>query len=492
MSLRFFLIFFLFFTGSAHAQVSFETDTLKNVSILSGDSTIPIITDLFSSTDRTQSIFRFLPLELHGRYNTKRPFAENDGSFSAENGFQSIVQPGMAGRWKNVDWRLSPMLYTTLPTAYQTSKKWGTSTSAKRNELSLQGTFIKFQVWKFSLRAAEGNMLRGATNIDHLMLGNNAPGFRHLGFGSYKPISIGIGKLEFDLVAGSLRAVETSLPQENNYLKPFPASYTPLGNRQFNGLTVVFHPAFMKNSSFGLIRQFQYTNSEMKKVSDLLNKYLPVLTGIFKNSIGGRAEDTIKRDQQISLNYALRIPSIHTELSFEYGWNDHKWNSRDLLLSWPHSLAYIISMKKLFPRKVGYGDLVLEYAHMKQQLEYTMRDAGDWYYHYQSKVGFTHQGQILGIGGSNGQGLNKFTIQYRSVNQKRTWMFRYQLIANDHAYLNWPIWKDHVVSVANIKSFKRLTLRSEIKAIQSSGYAFVSGQPKTSIQTNCSMYYKLQ
>jgi hypothetical protein len=492
LSLRFFLVLTLIFTGSANAQVSFETDTLKNGSILSGDSTSSILTDLFSSKYRTQSIFRFLPLSLHGLYNTNRPFAENDGNFSAENGFQSIVQLGMAGRWKNVEWRVSPMLHTTLPTAYETSKQWGTSTSAKRNELSLQGTFIKFHVWKFSARAAEGNMLRGATNIDHLMLGSNAPGFRHLGFGSSIPISIGIGKLEFDLVAGSLRAVETSLPQENNYLKPFPSSYTTLGNRQFNGLTVVFHPAFMKNSSFGLIRQFQYTNNEMNRLNDPLNKYLPVLTGIFKNSIGGRAEDTIKRDQQISLNYALRIPSINTELSLEYGWNDHKWNSRDLLLSLPHSLAYIISLKKLFPRKTGYGDLVLEYTHMKQQLEYTMREGGDWYSHYQSRFGFTHQGQILGVGGANGQGLNKFTVQYRSITPKNNWMFRYQLIANDHSYLEWPIWKDHVFSVANSRNFGRLTIRNEVKAIQSSGYAFVLGKHKTSFQTNCSIYYRLQ
>jgi hypothetical protein len=492
LHLRFLLISSLVFFSFAHAQVAFDTDTLKNFSLLSRNSPSPLFTDLFSATDSTQSIFRILPLALHGRYNTKRPFAENDGSFTADNGFQSILQLGLAGRWKPIEWQISPQFHTMLPTAYETSPKWGTSNSTKQNEISLQGSYVKFNLWKFTLRAAEGNMLRGFTNIDHILLGNNAPGFRHLGFGSSKPISIGIGKLEFDLVAGSLRAVETSLPQENNYLKPFPVNYTPLGNRQYNGLTIVFHPSFMKNSSFGLIRQFQYTNNEMNRLNDPLNKYLPVLMGIFKNSIGGRAEDTIKRDQQISLNYALRIPSINTELSLEYGWNDHKWNSRDLLLSWPHSLAYIISLKKLFPRKTGYGDLVLEYTHMKQQLEYSMRDAGDWYYHYQSKVGFTHQGQILGIGGSNGQGLNKFTVQYRSVTPKNNWMFRYQLIANDHAYLKWPIWKDHVFSAANSRNFGRLTMRNEVKTIQSSGYAFVLGKHKTSFQTNCSIYYRLQ
>jgi hypothetical protein len=492
LSLRFLLVLSLIFTGSAHAQVHFDTDTLKNRSILSGNITSPLITDLFSSTDSNQSIFRILPLALHGRYSTNRPFAENDGSFVADNGFQSILQLGMAGRWKPFEWQIFPQFHAMLPTAYQTSPKWGTSSSTNRNEISLQGSYVKLNLWKFAFRAAEGNMLRGFTNIDHLLLANNAPGFRHLGFGSTKPISIGIGQLEFDLSAGSLKPTETLFLQENNYLKPFPASYTPLGNRQFNGLTIVFHPAFLKNSSFGLIRQFQYTNIELQKISDPLNKYLPVLTGIFKNSIGGRAEDTIKRDQQISLNYALRIPSINTELSLEYGWNDHKWNSRDLLLSWPHSLAYIISIKKLFPRKVGYGDLVLEYTHMKQQLEYTMRDAGDWYYHYQSKVGFTHQGQILGVGGANGQGLNKFTVQYRSITPKTNWMFRYQLIANDHVYLKWPIWKDHVFSVANSRNFGRLTMRNEVKAIQSSGYAFVLGKHKTSFQTNCSIYYRLQ
>jgi hypothetical protein len=486
------LVLSLIFTGSAHAQVHFDTDTLKNRSILSGNITSPLITDLFSSTDSNQSIFRILPLALHGRYSTNRPFAENDGSFVADNGFQSILQLGMAGRWKPFEWQIFPQFHAMLPTAYQTSPKWGTSSSTNRNEISLQGSYVKLNLWKLAFRAAEGNMLRGFTNIDHLLLGNNAPGFRHLGFGSVKPISIGIGKLEFDLVAGSLRAVQTILPQENNYLKPFPASYTPLGNRQFNGLTIVFHPSFLKNSSFGLIRQFQYTNSELQTISDPINKYLPVLTGIFKNSIGGRAEDTIKRDQQISLNYALRIPSINTELSLEYAWNDHKWNSRDLLLSWPHSLAYIISLKKLFPRKTGYGDLVLEYSHMKEQLEYTMREGGDWYSHYQSKVGFTHQGQILGVGGANGQGLNKFTVQYRSITPKTKWMFRYQLIANDHVYLKWPIWKDHVFSVANSRNFGRFTMRNEVKAIQSSGYAFVLGKHKTSFQTNCSIYYRLQ
>lgn len=50
-SLRFSLISSMSLLGCTHAQVSFETDTLKNRSILSGISTNLLITNLFSSTD---------------------------------------------------------------------------------------------------------------------------------------------------------------------------------------------------------------------------------------------------------------------------------------------------------------------------------------------------------------------------------------------------------------------------------------------------------
>ncbi len=486
------IILSIFLTQSAQAQISYDADTLKNRSILLGERNTPMITDLFSSQDSNCSFFKILPLAWHVRYNGNRPFAENDGSFAAYGGFQSITQLGIEARIKPIEIRFSPQLHNILPQAYDVSKTWGSQNLGKRHELSLQGSFLKFHIWKFSLRAAEGNLLLGSTNLDHLMLGNNAPGFRHLGLSTSKPVGIGIGSLEFDLIAGTLSSLNPYLPQEIANLKSHPASFAKIGDRRFSGLTLVYHPSFLKNSSFGLIRQFQYTKIARQRLNGLVDKHFPVFEGFFKKNIGGSVEDNKERDQQVSLNYNLHIPSIHTVFSIEYGWNDHEWNLRDLLLSWPHSSAYIISAKKIFLNKNGYTDWVVEYAHLKQQLEYSVRNAFDWYQYGQSQLGFTQHGQVLGIGGSNGLGLNKFTIQYRNIQGPRHWMLRYQLIANDHAYLKWPIWKDHVFSAANSRNFGRLTMRNEVKAIQSSGYAFVLGKHKTSFQTNSSIYYRLQ
>lgn len=493
------LILFLCFFNQLNigfAQVQYDVDTLKNNAILEGIQHSPAIFHIADQTewDSTSGI-NFLPLSIHNRYNVGRPISANDGALASHAGFQTVLQGGIKVKWRSLAVQAYPQIHGVFPSTYPVSPQWGNAKDRQSTRLRWQGTQVKYGWGPLAIRVAESNFIWGATNINHLLMGVNAPGFTHAGLSTRKPINVGVGLLEFDLVAGQLDAGPAGTPNENYNLQLLPARYDRVRTRYYNGMTFSIVPHFLKNSRFGLIRQYQLPMSELKNIDSKIDAYLPVLVGVFKRNIGGTDEDSVNRDQQLSLFYSLRIPSAKAEISFEYAWDDHKWNLRDLLLSWPHSAAYIVSVKKLFQRSSGrYNDLVLEYTHMKQQLEYVVRWGGIWYQHGTtgSRYGFTNQGQVLGVGGSNGVGLNRFDLHYRLVRPRQHWLFGYHLIKNDFSIRSRPIWTEHQSSVAYTHFFGMNALRIESLSSYSKGYAFITPQKKWAAQFNVSLIHSFR
>ena len=474
------------------SQINYNHDTLINKKLLYVDSA-PIKTK-FSIFDfnpyRSFSKSSFiLPIQFDYRNNTNRPFGDNDGDFVQTNGTQIFLRTPVYFCSKYFDVLIDPMINTSYRKNYEISGSWGANYSnANLNLFKLKST-IRFKWKQLGLEIGNHNYTQGPANIDHLLMSKNAPGFNHLNIGTIQPVKLGFAHWELQLTSGILESTKGKFPLENYNLQN-PTSINSTSNRYFSGLLLSFSPVFLKNNTFGLIRQFQMPELELHRINGFYNKYFPVLGEASKKSVGGLNEDKINRDQQLALFYRLQIPSIKSVISMEYGWNDHKWDMRDLLTSWPHSLAYIASFKKLFPKKYGYNDLVIEYVNMKQPIEYSVRDAGDWYVHGDGE-GFTNQGQILGVGGSNGKGLNKLTVLYRLNTNRSVNTFRISQIKNDHSYNGQSIWNDWFFSYSRIQKMNKVCLRAELAFIHSRNFTFIPKKQMNSIQINISYIHQL-
>ena len=466
----FYTALFLFLFHFSFAQVIYDGDTAFNKFLLSSysDSILNI-----SQKDLSIQFFH------HARLNLSRPFGQNDGVMKQLKGQQHIAGLEVSGKAKHVEWSIMPQFFVQAPfrEKIRSTPQLASSTVAFKNKL-------------FNFRFSNAPFVWGSSHIDHLTMGFNAPGFRHVGLRSAKPLNIFLGKLKFDLVAGKLDPDVIGKMNENGFYSPLIIS-PDLLSRYFNGISLSLQPVFFKNSELGIIRQYQLPRNDLTYIPDIMNRYLPVLSGITKKSIGGTLEDSVRRDQQIALFYILQLPTQKARFSIEYGWNDHKWHLRDLLLSWPHSAAYIISFKKLFKTSKGYDDLVVEYVNMKQKLEYSVRDAADWYVHGSSPLGFTQRGQVLGVASSNGIGINKLHMSFRRNIKLFSIGIGYSLIKNDHSYLAQTIWTDHVFRTTIIHRVRNYCFRFESNFVHANGYEFKKNLNWSSLQSNFSVYYKL-
>lgn len=488
--------FFLFLNiSSLFGQIPFHIDTLQN-GILEGKDTVNSITEtrqedylpsLYNFSRKKPQVLKFIS---DTRYSYGRPIGFADGRFMQIAGIQSLASLQIAFLRKRFGLLFTPSLYyfnaskrTYLPALNNISNFRGCL-------LLSEGTTGFIDFGRIQLGISNSRFSWGPSEIEHLLVSNNAPGFEHIYFRSRRPIKVPFGTFRFSMVSGRLYAGKVGMPFENNSLFPLQQGSGVLkySVRYFNGLLFEFVPKVLPNSRFGIIRQFQIPTVMLPQEKNLVIRYLPIFQGALKSNIGGTMEDSVARDQQLSFFYSLLMPSIKSKISIEYGWNDHKWNLRDLLISWPHSAAYILSFKRLGKFKSYNSGLIIEYVRMKQHLEQSLRDAGDWYSFHGGSVGPTHLGQILGVGGSNGLGANRLFVDYRINSDFKSYSVRLARVVNDHSYMSGRprIWRDYLFSVSHTKKINEIYFRSEISYLYSSALWFTN-KSKSSFQLNFSI-----
>jgi hypothetical protein len=93
------------------------------------------------------------------------------------------------------------------------------------------------------------------------------------------------------------------------------------------------------------------------------------------------------------------FPESGFEIYGEYARNDHSWDFRDLLGEPEHSRAYMIGFQKSF--NLAHGRLLAINAELVQteaSKTRNIRTDATYYTHYIVTQGYTHKGQLLGLG----------------------------------------------------------------------------------------------
>ncbi len=349
---------------------------------------------------------RLLPFNFYQKYNSAYPYGGNDGSLSLSKGYQYSATTGFGLKFGPLNLILKPEYVNISNEKYETSSAWG-YVSPPIRKMTLGNSSLRLNFWKFSLGVSNENMWFGPGKNNSLLMTNNAPGFLHLTVGTNRPLKTIFGYLEFNLISGKLTQNKIQGFENLSLMR----RNINQNDRYLNELLLSFQPNFLKNITIGFIRSFQNYSNESTSRSFISN-YLPVFNGIFKNVYND--DNFGSRDQLLSLYTRWLMPKTNSEVYFEFGYNDAKLNSRDLLLDMSHSSAYILGFKKLQPiNQREYISFGFEAIKLAQSPSYIHRNAGNWYEHSRAIEGYTHENQIIGAGVGFGNISQQLKIDYK-------------------------------------------------------------------------------
>lgn len=438
-----------------------------------------------------------LPGSLKIKYNSAAPYGWNDEGMIPAKGLQTEFSTGVAftSRWTDI--RLQPQFVYAGNPQFRFSNSYGDATNGTFTKVFAGQSFLKLKLGPVSAGLSTANLWWGPGQYSSLLLSNNAPGFAHLTIHTNKPIHTTIGSFEFQLIGGKLNedSADGRL-YENFHLKP---AVLTEDWRYLNAMVLSYQPSFFKGFTIGLTRAFQIYHTELyKEGGTFFRKYLPVFSALFKNSVGGVAEDTIPRDQQISLFARWVFPKAHTEFYVEYGYNDHSANTRDFIIDPTHSAAYIAGGKTLVPlrNKNRWIEINGELTHMAQSVNYIVRNAGNWYLHGSAVQGMTNDKQILGAGSGEGNNVQTLTISRLDGLDKLG--LTLQRIQHDPMALGGSFgnlglrsfeWTDFSVGLLYRKKIKQLMLHADAQWVTANNYAWTEGDKQTNFYASIHLYY---
>ena len=413
---------------------------------------------------------QLLPFNYLQKYNSHHPYGWNDGPLSFSKGYQYLASGGVYMHWRNIHLTLRPEYFHTASDKYETSVDWG-QVNPSLNKLILGQSSLRVDFGPLSINAGTNNIWRGPGLISSLLMTNNAPGFRHIGINTIRPIITPLGSFELSIYGATLTQ-NANQGFENKFLK---TSRINKKSRYINMLTLTYNPLGFKNLYLGANRVFhQFTRTTPS--SNFLRDYVPVTLPLFRNVYQDNSEAI---DQLISGFIKYTFPKEHAELYFEYGWNDGKSNSRDLILDNAHSAASVLGFRKLEYFKNGsFFDITFEATKMSQTPSYLQRSAGNWYVHGMLTEGYTNENQILGAGSGFGNNIQSFSISWNKNFNK--YGIKIQHIAQNpiegidlfNPNGGAAVWDDFTYGIILKKRYKHILFNANIDWVHSNNYSW--------------------
>jgi len=461
-------------------QLLGDFDSCNSFAVQS-NSIVPIETKNWKKLKTT-----ILPLVLTQQYNSHNPFGWNDGAMMKTKGYQGLIRPGINMRLGFFEAQAAPEFLFASNGSYPTNSFYGNSNNKSYNKVLLGQSFIKAHLGKISFGVSSENLWWGPGINSALLMSNNAPGFLHGFIATRKPIKTPIGSIEFNLIGAQLHS-NIALGYENNHLK----FRTVIDNwRYLNAFVLSFQPKWLPGLTLGLIRSSQQYGDQLTNTqSNFFSKYLPVISlPVQKNN--NLEDDTAYRDQLAS--FFLRWVLLKSKLEFyvEYGKNDYGLNFRDYLMAPSHSVAYTIGFRKLIPKSsTKYIQLQTEITQMTQSPDYLVRDAGNWYTHWQIDQGYTHNNQVIGAGA--GFGANIQTVSATWINGEIRNGFLIQRIERD------PLsrvnkWTDFSIGWMPQWTYKNMILGAKVQLIRSNNYSWENGNHPFNLHSRLMVQYNFK
>jgi hypothetical protein len=422
-----------------------------------------------------------LPVSSITKFTSHHPYGWSDGAFMPVNGFQQIISTGFYGEIGPLSLQIKPELLYAENTPYETTPLYGQVAASSRVKKVLPGqSRAALNLGPLSFALSTENIWWGPGQFSGLMMTNNPSGFLHLSFNSRRPLKTPIGKFEWQVIGGRGRTNDF-IAEEVYNLKNFTQLSGSLGSEKttskyINSIVVSYQPSFLKNVSFGATRSFisgvDAVMGNISKQQGFINTYLPIVNGLFKEKRFA-FEDSLEWNQLISLFARAVLPKANAEIYLEYGWNDHKFNVRDLVMSPTHSASYVIGVKKIVKLSEKKTiDITAELNQLSQSADYLVRDANSWYIHHR-KSNFSHMGEVLGSG--VGYGSNLLTLSATLRKQFDQIGFIIERVERDPTEYE-QRWTDLSFGLVGRKKINAFLLNARLSGIQSKNYGWENGK----------------
>jgi hypothetical protein len=255
------------------------------------------------------------------------------------------------------------------------------SDHAIRN-LDWSESFVKVHLWRFSLGASMENRWFGPGVRNSIMMGHQAPGFRHLFVKTEQPIPLWIGSIQGTYLSGRLDDTKVNASARNGewvYLSGFSGTFTP---RFFPGLDL------------GITRTFIINGSDLTSWGD----YMPLFQPFDKSKLGAGSDGggSAPDDQRASIFFSWRLNNGSMRVYGEFAKEDHNANIRDIISEPEHNRAYQVGVETHRPAVGGMFRSGAEITQLTMSNSQKTRSSGYWYLHSKVKQGYTHRGQLLG------------------------------------------------------------------------------------------------
>ena len=408
-----------------------------------------------------------LPFSWQQRYNGHPSYSRNDGAMIPARGYQSLVSAGFFANAGPLSVQIKPEYVFAGNGAFREfSSHYGPADLPVRfgkdpySRLSWGQSSIRLNFDPISVGLSNENLWWGPGKQNSILMSNTAPGFKHLTLNTSRPVRTPIGSIEAQIIAGRLEGSGFTDGLSDDW-------------RYLSGLVLTYQPRWFPGLFLGLTRSFQIYHDDM---DDSFGDYLPIFQAFQKKNTN---EDKKRRDQLTSVFARWLLRGSKAEVYFEYGLNDHSYNTRDFLMSPEHSRAYTLGMTKLMPykgRNDEYIQLGIELTHMEQSLDRVFRDAGEWYIHSPVIHGYTQQGEVLGAGIGPGGNLQSVNIGWvKGLKQIGLQLERYEHngdLANKYGYSPWIDLS--AAAVANW-TYNKFIFNAKLQGIESVNYQWRSG-----------------
>ena len=462
--------------GHVDSTISFTVRPLSLASIAVKDSNLSRLGYFIHNSPNSKAKVQILPLLFKQQYYSNPTSSRNDGFMLPTKGYQTLVSTGAYAQFGPLSIQLRPEfiyagneVHDVRPYHFGNMDMPAKFGSKPLSQIGWGQSSIRLDFGPLSMGLSNENLWWGPGIQNSLLMSNSAAGFKHLTLNTNRPVQIPVGSFEAQIIAGRLEGsgFNTSLPKDWRYL---------------SGLAFTFQPKWIPGLFFGLTRSFQIYNTDMDgSFGDLF----PFFQAYQKENTN---EDAKRRDQLTSVFSRFIMPKSKSEIYFEYGLNDHSANIRDFLMSPEHSRSYLLGMNKLIPYKQRESEFIqfsAEIIRMEQSIDRVIREAGEWYTHYQVLHGYTHRGEVLGAGIGPGGNLQTLQVGWvKGLKQIGIQLERFEHngdLANAYGFSPWI---DFSLAAVADWTFNKFLINAKLQGIQSINYQWKDGmknRPKQNI-----------
>lgn len=455
--------------------------------------------------------------------NSALPYSYNAETFVPATGFQQRFTAGVQMESKHISIRFQPEWVGVTnrvnndlipPSSNTLNNYWGKFFAMIGNRIDMPSRFgdssftkfylgqssLRFKTEQFAIGVSNENLWWGPSRFNALVMSNNAPGFLHVGINTMKPLVTPIGKLEAQLVYGTLKGSGVTPPEFERIAQlGCPQCYeAPPNNkdRTITGYVLSFSPKGMDNLFIGMsYASYRYSDSNARA-----------------SSLG-------------SMFFRYVMPKDKAEIYAEYGRSDKHISPFDLVRdSVPR--GYTIGFRKLISlrKKDQYLSISTEITHLglpKAEMIFDRNNifggpnpnSYSWYTSSSIRHGYTNDGRVIGAAIGPGSNSQTFNLTWHQRQNQIGLQLQRVMRNTDFYYYNYfsgtiglgntaAFWVDISASLFAQWQFKQLMIAGSIDRLSSINYKWLKldgdfGSPSTlsdkkNFQIRLSMRYDIE